>query len=235
MCLRCKGTNPTHSWIMHPSYPNFLRRWQWKSGPQKVNIFPPTKHLLIFTINEEDSSRHFNSRDQFKSIMKNSCFMTVTYTLYDLEDEQSAMEKNLFEGYVLSSLTSVALVEGRLNQREIFLGRVLQSYKNRPSEQHTCQTHEWVVQPQGQGDAPSGSTLNLRLYKRITRLEVASLRHDVSGEFVRTASIGPMRCPTCPNTTAGLCFSNITLSQKNRKAAWAICPTGIPTSSWRPE
>lgn len=76
------------------------------------------------------------------------------------------MEKILFEGYVLSSMTSLALVESRLSQREIFLDKGAQSCKNRSSEQHTCQS-PWVLQPQGQGSMPSRSLLDFSIFANI--------------------------------------------------------------------
>lgn len=81
----------------------------------------------ILSINKEDFPWHFNlSANNLNQPTEDPL---RTLVLYDSDYKTSKTrslqwkKKNVFEGYVLNSTTSLALVESRLSQREIFLDK----------------------------------------------------------------------------------------------------------------
>lgn len=97
--------------------------WTTKTN-RTFSLLPRTS--AIFTINKEDSSWHFNLSDHnLNQPIENSCFIIYDSDLHTVRPRRQAIRngKNFAEGYVLHSMTSLALEKGRLRQREIFLDK----------------------------------------------------------------------------------------------------------------
>lgn len=94
--------------------------WSWKRKPQRENnLFSPPTDICDFYNNEEDSSWRLNFSDNnLNQLTENSCLVLQWPThSKTLKISSLQWKKNLFEGYVLSSMTFLGPVEGRLSQR----------------------------------------------------------------------------------------------------------------------
>lgn len=75
---------------------------------------------------------------------------------------------------------------------------MLESCKNRPGEEHTCQS-PWVLQPRGQGNTPSRSMLALYIFANISP---ALKQLNLNGKRVRTLYRDLSRVPLHDRRTA---------------------------------